>query len=239
MLAQFINLILPPRCWNCHEFLQEKSGLCPSCWSNLKFTTKATCCSCGQELPTPSATPCPPCALQGAALIPYRWNVSLCHYDDNSKPLLLKLKHGDAPHLATFWGISLAQKIADRIEGNELLVPVPLHWSRLLRRQYNQAAMLAYVIGKSLRLPVGADVLCRRRRTKDQGQFSRDGRHQNVSNAFSLNPNWQEHIVNRAVILVDDVFTTGATAAACSTTLLAAGATTVAIVTVATVMHHR
>ena len=119
----------------------------------------------------------------------------------------------------------------------ECIVPVPLHWSRLFARRYNQAALLAQNLGRLGSVPVVPDALVRRRRTPPQGRMGTAARRRNLAGAFAVGPRGRARIEGRRVLLVDDVLTTGATAAACGRTLLGAGAGAVDVLTLARVVR--
>ena len=128
-----------------------------------------------------------------------------------------------------------AQLDPDLIAGADLLVPVPLHWTRLFARRYNQAALLAHEIGKLSGLSVDATTLVRRRRTPSQGAMGRSARRRNVAGAFSISKRHTAKINGRKVLLIDDVMTTGATVSMCTKALLRAGAVSVDVLTLARV----
>ena len=109
----------------------------------------------------------------------------------------------------------------------ELLVPVPLHAQRLRERGYNQAALLAQAVGAELGVPVQASALVRCRETRSQVALGAQERRDNVRGAFAVTPGAAAHIQGRAVAVVDDVCTTGATLEACAATLRQAGARSV------------
>jgi ComF family protein len=110
-------------------------------------------------------------------------------------------------------------------------VPVPLHWTRLFARRYNQAAVLAHAIHDVGGPPVGADWLLRRRRTPSQGKRNAAGRERNVRGAFAVKPG--RSVKGRRILLIDDVFTTGATVGECARVLRRAGARQVDVLTLA------
>ncbi len=116
-------------------------------------------------------------------------------------------------------------------------MPVPLHWTRLFARRYNQAGLLARALGRVAGRPVAPDLLVRRRRTPSQGRLSAAGRSRNVRAAFALAPRRVAEIRDRRVLLVDDVFTTGATVYECARTLRRAGAAGVDVITLARVVR--
>ena len=115
--------------------------------------------------------------------------------------------------------------------------PVPLHWTRLFGRRYNQAALLAVAIGKATGVTVAPDVLVRRRRTPSQGRLGPAQRRHNLRGAFIIDDGHRALIDGHRVLLIDDVLTTGATASACTRVLLAAGAASVDVLTLARVVR--
>jgi ComF family protein len=116
-------------------------------------------------------------------------------------------------------------------DGPAFLVPVPLHWTRLMARRYNQAALLARAIGKISQHHLALDALVRRRKTPSQGAMNREQRLKNVTGAFRVRKQWKERLQGQHVILLDDVLTTGATVTACAQTLRRAGAKDVKVLT--------
>jgi ComF family protein len=113
---------------------------------------------------------------------------------------------------------------------------VPLHWSRLLSRRYNQSALLANGLARQSRVLSIPDLLIRTRRTPSQGGKSRLGRHKNVQGAFQVNARHSQILRDKRVLLVDDVLTTGASVEACARTLLRGGAKAVDVITIARVV---
>ncbi|HKW52800.1 MAG TPA: ComF family protein, partial [Stellaceae bacterium] len=152
-------------------------------------------------------------------------------YDEASRRLILGFKHGDRLHLAPALGQWMRRAGAELIAEADLIVPVPLHWTRLFARRYNQAAVLAHAIHDAGGPPVGADWLLRRRRTPSQGKRNAAGRERNVRGAFALKPG--RSVKGSRILLIDDVFTTGATVGECARVLRRAGARQVDVLTIA------
>ena len=124
----------------------------------------------------------------------------------------------------------------DVLAGVDLICPVPLHWSRLFKRRYNQSAILAGHVGALADIDCVPDLLTRTRRTKSQGLMKRADRLGNVRGAFAVNPARDTLVPGRTILLVDDVLTTGATVENCAQTLLKAGAGVVNVLTLARVV---
>jgi len=158
-------------------------------------------------------------------------------YDDNSRRLVLALKHGDrlegVPTLAK-WMVRAGQNLLAEVD---VIAPVPLHRWRLLSRRYNQSALLANKIGELGGVPTSPDLMSRVGPTPPQGGRTRSQRRLNVRGAFAVRAHHVDGLRGRRVVLVDDVMTTGATAEACTRTLLRAGARAVDILTLARVVR--
>ena len=156
-------------------------------------------------------------------------------YKDNGRKIVLALKHGDREDLvrpAAGWMLSAG---APLIKPNMLVVPVPLHWSRLLKRRYNQAALLGKVISTKANLEFCPDLLRRTSRTAPLDGLSREERFQRLTDVIGFNPKYGERVNNQSVLLIDDVMTSGATLAACSEACISAGAVEVFVLILARV----
>jgi ComF family protein len=158
-------------------------------------------------------------------------------YNEASRDLILSFKHGDRTHAAAAYGKWLHRTGLQLVEENDLLLPVPLHWSRLFHRRYNQAALLAVEIARFCQMPVETNLLLRPKKTASQGHKTPNQRYNNLRGAFSVPVHAEIKLKARRVLLVDDVFTTGATVSACSKTLLQAGVKSVDVLTLARVVR--
>ena len=116
-----------------------------------------------------------------------------------------------------------------------VLVPVPIHWSRLLRRRYNQSAELGRALARQTGLRFVPDALIRTRRTPVQEGLTADGRFLNVAGSISVHARRADALIGRDVCLVDDVMTSGATLAAATEACLEAGARRVCVLVLARV----
>jgi ComF family protein len=151
-------------------------------------------------------------------------------YDKHSRPLVLALKY-DRTEVARALGSWMRRAGGEVLDDADLLVPVPLHWTRLLSRRYNQAGLLAHAIHAAGGPPVAPDWLLRRRRTPSQGRLGPLARARNVRGAFTLRPG--RAVTGKRVVIIDDVLTTGATVEECARILRREGAAFVGVLTLA------
>jgi len=157
-------------------------------------------------------------------------------YKGIGRRLVLGLKHGDRLDLtwpAAGW---MAVRAAPLLRENTLIVPVPLHWSRLIKRRYNQAAALAVDLGKHVKRPVLVDGLIRVERTKPLDGVGRTARFDALNGKIKPHPKRGKALRGKSVLIVDDVMTSGATLAAATEAARSAGAANVSIVTLARVV---
>ena len=227
-----LDAVLPPRCPKCGDTVARPDAMCGACWAGIAFVSAPLCPRCGApfEFAVPGLEACARCLAR-----PPVWGRARAAavYDDASRPLVLRFKHGDALHMTGLFGAWLARAGSELLADADLLVPVPLHRARLFARRYNQAAALALDLARRGGVPAEPDLLRRVRRTPSQGRLSRAARERNVRGAFRLAPKAAPLARGRRVLLLDDVLTTGATASACARVLLRAGAANVDVLTVA------
>jgi ComF family protein len=225
-----LDAVLPPRCLACGEITAMPDALCGRCWNGMSFFAPPWCAVCGLPFPHPigEGAVCADCA-RGR----HSWDRARAalRYDKNSRGLVLALKHADATHAAGAFGHWMRRAGAEMLAGADLLVPVPLHWTRLFQRRYNQAALLAQAIHAAGGPPVAPDWLLRRRRTPVQGHLGPLARARNVRSAFAIRPG--RDFAGKRVVLIDDVMTTGATAEECARVLRRAGAVFIGVLTLA------
>jgi ComF family protein len=221
-----VNAVLPPQCLACDALVATPGSLCSQCWISAKFITAPQCSICGVpfsfELGADAV--CGACSRERPL---YDRARAVLRYDDLGRRLVVAFKHGDRTHGAPTFGRWLARAGAGLIAEADLIAPVPLHRLRLLRRRFNQSAMLAQAVCRSpagQALQFAPDVLLRRRHTPSQAGLNAAQRRRNVRNAFTVNPRRSGQIDGRRVLLVDDVFTTGATVSECARVLRRAGA---------------
>ena len=233
-MQSLIRLLYPPQCIACGEPVQEDFALCPSCWRDTPFITGLTCDACGTPLPgdTEEIAHCDDCLTLAR---PWTRGRAALLYRDNARALILAFKHSDRMDLAPAAARWLHRAAAAILTPDMIVAPVPLHRFRLLRRRYNQAALLSARLARLAGLDHCPDLLLRTRRTPPQDHKDRDARFRNLSGAIRAHPRRLHHLRNRDVLLVDDVMTSGATLAAASEACLAAGARRVSVAVLARV----
>lgn len=228
--ATLLDLLLPPRCLKCGVEIGGDGALCAECWRGIAFLQPPCCARCGLpfEIDLGAEAICGACARETPLYARAR---AALRYDEASRTLVLAFKHGDKLQLAPALGRFMRRAGAELLATCDVIAPVPLHWTRLFTRRYNQAAILAHALVRDGDPPVVADLLERHRATPSQGRSGRTERRRNVRGAFALKRS--RAVAGRRVLLVDDVLTTGATVSECARTLLDAGATAVDVLTLA------
>lgn len=234
-----LNTILPPRCVITGEMVDKQGMISPQAWAGIDFIGGPVCYKCGVPFgfevggfETEGGAHCTQCLDYPP---PYESARAAIKYNDESKNLILGFKNGDQTHAALAFVPWLKMAGAQMLEGADALIPVPLHRWRLLKRRYNQSAIMARYLGKECGLPVLHQALIRTRATPTQGHLSYAERKKNVKRAFALHPAYKADIKGKTLILVDDVYTTGSTVKECTKVLMKEGAKAVHILTLARV----
>lgn len=235
-INKLTSAILPYRCMICEEILGDTPGLCTKCWTNVRFIEKPFCSKCSMpfEYDMGDDGLCGRCIETEPK---YNSARSLFVYDDHSKKMILKFKHGDAIHSGRVFADWIVTKYGEILAKGEVLVPVPIHWSRLLLRTYNQANVLAKAIHTQCPhlqyLPAG---LQRIRRTQSQGNLSKEMRLANIKGSIVTPDAMISAIKNKRIILIDDVMTSGITVSECVKALKKAGAKSIDVLTLSMVV---
>ena len=211
---------LPPRCPGCGTPVAEDHRFCADCWSGLRFIGPPWCAGCclpfayhrGDDVRCAECLAHPPRHAGVRAAVAY---------GPVAGALVVRLKHGGRIALAE----TMARAMLRVAPPGDVLVPVPLHRARIWSRGFNQAALIADAVGRATGMPRDHHVLERRRATQLLRGLGRRARARAVSGVFAARPN----VRGKHVVLVDDVYTTGATAGACTSALLKSGAASVTI----------
>jgi predicted amidophosphoribosyltransferase len=230
-----LRLLLPATCLVCDVPVETEQGLCGTCWRDTPFISGMVCDTCGMPLPgddTGQLEHCDDCLTMAR---PWDRGRAALIYKDHARGLVLSLKHGDRLDLAVAAAAWMHRAAGPLLTPQTLVAPVPLHWLRLIRRRYNQSALLGAAIAKAAKLDWCPDLLKRARPTPSQDHRDRDGRFANVAGSIQPHPRQGVRIKGRRILLVDDVMTSGATFAAATEACLAAGAAGVCVVAMARV----
>ena len=216
MLAQLqtaVGLLYPPSCMGCARSIACHGGLCGTCWRDTPFIAGLVCDGCG--VPLPGGAPdevahcdsClfdPPLWVQGRSAMVYR---------DMGRKLVLALKHGDRQDIAKPGARWMARSVANILPDETLIAPIPLHWRRMMKRRFNQSALLAKALSRE----------------------TRSERYAALHGAIRVSTGAHGMIVGRPILLVDDVMTSGATLSCATRACIEAGAGPIRVVTLARV----
>jgi ComF family protein len=233
---RLLDWLLPPQCLACGAPTAAPGALCAECWGTADFITDPMCRCCGLpfELAMPGGAVCGACLRDQPAFERAR---AVMVYDELSRRMILGLKYGDRTDMAPAFAEWLGRAGAELVADADWIAPVPLHWTRLFRRRFNQAAELARKLARDNNRAYAPDLLVRRRNTPSQAGLNAGGRRRNVRAAFAVKDAWRARIEGKRVLLIDDVMTTGATVSACAKALTRAGAGAVDVLTLARVVR--
>ncbi len=223
------QIIYPPQCISCDALMGEEHALCGDCWRETPFITGLVCDACGTPLPGEEDTVEALCDDCMTIARPWDKGRAAVLYKGNARRLVLALKHGDRLELAKPMARWLVSAVRPILRPDMVVVPVPAHRTRLFSRRYNQAALIANEMAKLSELTTVPDALTRIRPTIVQDGMGRDARFSNMSGAIAPDPKRGAQLGGRAVLLVDDVMTSGATLAAATEACHAAGASLVCV----------
>jgi len=229
----FLDILYPPdlSCILCGEEASIVPGfnLCKACYDQLPFIRPPVCRICGK--PMTEGESCPDCLVQAHH---FHQACSVFEYTPVIQKLIYRFKYDGQTYLAPLFGRCMAEKLKNMEDWPSIqgLVPVPLHPNRRRKRGFNQAELMAKEMEKHTDIPVLNQVLIRKRDTSAQAGLRRMERMENMANAFTIRN--REEIQGKILLLIDDIYTTGATADQCSRVLMEAGASRVYVLTAAT-----
>ncbi|HUF87082.1 MAG TPA: ComF family protein [Thermohalobaculum sp.] len=233
-----VEALFPPACPACRGETASAASLCAECWAGTLFLSGRGCSACGRDVPG-LAAPGPGFLCDTCQAHPPGWDrgASVFAYEGAGRRLVLALKHGDRLDMLAMLGPWMARAGRRLVAEADLVVPVPMHWTRRLKRRFNQSEELARALCRAAgRADALAPRLLRRqRRTASQDGRNRAARAENLRGAIALAPGAAAQLEGRRVLIVDDVLTTGATFDACAAACREAGAAGVDILALALV----
>lgn len=234
-----LDFVFPAECLYCGNFLGDTRMVvfCQTCWEQIAVITDPTCALCGDLLPhTQSSRLTAPVLCKHCRESPPWMDrvIAATSYDDVARTAIHQFKF----HHKTSLAKPFAHLIHDRLSCDfdmttyQAILPVPLHPRRRRQRGYNQSEMLARELSQMLHLPLMRGILRRIRQTNEQALLAdRPSRHVNIRDAFQVVQ--PTSVKGKALVLVDDVVTTGATVSECARMLKQAGAESVLVLTIA------
>ena len=235
LLRRFLDLVLPSSCAYCSSLIGDSSVpfFCSACWSDFSVLPGPFCPSCGRPFGSPEALvhspthECHACRMQ-----PPRFDqaLSVGYFEGSLREAIHQFKYRPSRALGKPLGAWMCGNLRI-LTAIDIIMPVPLHSSRLRHRGFNQALLLADPLSVTSNISLCYDNLWRVRQTRPQVELSGEDRIKNVAGAFALRRPLE--ITGKTVLLVDDVFTTGATLNECADVLKNAGAVSVTALTLA------
>ncbi|MEM1345586.1 MAG: ComF family protein [Pseudomonadota bacterium] len=233
-----LDLVLPPLCPVTGEETGGHGALSPKAWADLGLLLDGPRCHwCNRALAGAASGPRLACEACHVAERPWTEGAAAFLYEGSGRTLVLALKRGDRLDLAPLLAAWMARARPGLAEAADLIVPVPLHWRRLLSRRYNQSAELARALARHTgnRSALAPRLLRRIRATPSQDGLGPAERQANLAGAIALPKGAEQRLAGRRVLLIDDVLTTGATLTACTHALLDGGAARVDVAVAALV----
>lgn len=215
-----LEILYPARCPVCHGVIRGKGDLCFGCRKKLPYIKEPVCKKCGKELEKQETEYCRDCQRfshgfdRGAAVFAY---------NDVMRRSIAMFKYHNRREYAKFYAKEMVQhcwRFLDRCSP-EVIIPIPVHKKKLRQRGFNQAELVAKELGKLLKIPVDTTYLVRIENTTPQKELSRQERKANLKKAFTVKENGKYY---HRILLIDDIYTTGATMDAVSELLRANGA---------------
>ncbi|PRD40941.1 amidophosphoribosyltransferase [Phyllobacterium phragmitis] len=235
LAEQVAGLLFPPQCSGCGREVSDPGTVCGTCWSRLRFIDRPYCAVMG----TPFAHDLGENFLSAEAIAdppPFQRVRAAVVHDGVPRRMVVGLKYHDQTNLAPWMARWMVRAGGELIADCDVIVPVPLHAFRFWARRFNQAAELARAVARQTDKPFEPEALLRVKRTRQQVGLATTERQRNVSGAFRVPQAEAIKISGRNILLIDDVYTTGATVKAATRALLRAHAASVDILTFSRVL---
>jgi ComF family protein len=241
ILKNTLNIFFPNHCLYCEKIINREALFCTACWSKLKFITDPKCKICSYpfeiELIGKSANlPCSKCIKD-----PPHFDkvVTIFRYNEIIKKIISNLKYHDQTFIAKKIAKLLFNKIKPELENIDYVAIIPLHQNKIKKRKFNQVALISKEIAKHDPKKYISDLLFRTKETQTQVKLTQQQRQSNIKRAFMVNKKHQDRIMDKTILLIDDVMTSGATIEACSKALKKRKAKKIIVLTLAKTVLKR
>lgn len=213
MIKYLLNLLFPEKCLICEKQI-DQNKICNECWGKCTFITKPYCSICSHpfEYETDENSICGACVASKPL---YNRAISIFKYDDYSKKLIHKFKYKDQLHILDYFTNLILNMGKEVLDQADIIIPIPIHKHKLLKRGYNQAALLAMQIAKKREISYYPQLLTKNTNTPPQAGLNKSQREKNIKNSFQLNSSLAKQIEGKRILLIDDVITTGSTISEC------------------------
>ena len=218
-LKRVIYGIFPKTCPMCDKVIYPYQDICDACERKLEYVSEPKCKKCGKPIRLMEQEYCMDCTKH---VHYYEQGIAACVYSEQVKKSIYKFKYHNRRGYSEFYGKAIAAKYQKQIQAwkADVLIPVPIHYKRYVKRGYNQSKLLAKQLSKQLNIPMDSSILQRSINTKPQKELNVKDRLKNLESAFKITENVVKY---KQVIIVDDIYTTGSTIDACAKILMDAG----------------
>ena len=202
-----LNILYPERCPVCHNILRGKGKVCPPCGKKLPYTKEPRCQKCGKEIEKTEVEYCRDCQRFSHAFDKGR---GVFVYEQTMRKSISMFKYHNRREYAAFYAEEMYRRCSNFLKNcnPEVIVPIPIHKQKRRKRGFNQAELVAKELGKLLKLPVDTDCLVRFEKTTPQKELTRRERKENLKRAFRIGKLRKPY---ERVLIIDDIYTTGAT----------------------------
>ena len=226
IIVGLLDLLYPRICFGCNKSFheEEKGYICQMCLESIQQNGFKRCYKCGFELGLGVFSAGNGCHECKRANLRFERGFFVSGYYGPLKELISQYKYNKHEFLAKPLGDLLIEHLLCQgiISEIDLIVPVPLHWKKKLKRGFNQSELIAKRISRELSIPISVNNLSHKKNTLSQTQLSRTERQKNVTGAFMVRKS--KMFSKKQILLIDDVLTTGITASECARILIKAGA---------------
>ncbi len=230
-----LDMLYPPRCPACHQPVEAHGTVCRECFAKLHVISEPHCACCGVPftMDMGEGALCASCIAHPPVFSTAR---SVWVYNPVAAQMIKTLKLEDQPAQLASFAAQLKRIAQPLMQHEPVIMPVPMYWQHLMARRYNPPSWLAYKLAEITGRDCDTASLVRVRGGSHQRGLSRTQRLKNLRRAFEVKPSARAKLKGKAILLVDDVITTGATANACASVLKQAGAARVDVITLAHVL---